>query len=52
MIDFTKCEVNKFKAYGGANGNKIHICYEGKGYMLKYFIPTAEFFEIQPFIFV
>jgi len=22
MIDFTSCEINKFKAYGGANGNK------------------------------
>ena len=28
MIDFTPCEVNKFKAYGGANGNKIHIRYQ------------------------
>ncbi len=36
MIDFTSCEVNKFKAYGGANGNKIHIRYQGKGYMLKF----------------
>lgn len=36
MIDFTPCEVNKFKAYGGANGNKIHIRYQGKGYMLKF----------------
>lgn len=34
-IDFTSCEVNRFKAYGGANGNKIHIRYQGKGYMLK-----------------
>ncbi len=36
MIDFTPCEVNKFKAYGGANGNKIHIRYQRKGYMLKF----------------
>ncbi len=36
MIDFTACEVNKFKAYGGANGNKIHIKYQEKGYMLKF----------------
>lgn len=36
MVDFTPCEVNKFKAYGGANGNKIHIRYQGKGYMLKF----------------
>lgn len=35
-IDFTACEVNKFKAYGGANGNKINILYDGKGYMLKF----------------
>ena len=27
MIDFTQCEVNKFRAYGGANGNKINIRY-------------------------
>ncbi|MBQ9991445.1 MAG: HipA domain-containing protein [Lachnospiraceae bacterium] len=36
MIDFTACEINKFKAYGGANGNKIHINYQGNGYMLKF----------------
>ncbi len=35
-IDFTACEINKFKAYGGANGNKINIIYEGKSYMLKF----------------
>lgn len=35
-IDFTSCEVNRFKAYGGANGNKIHIRYQQKGYMLKF----------------
>ncbi|KJS89896.1 HipA domain-containing protein [Desulfosporosinus sp. BICA1-9] len=36
MIDFTLCEVNKFRAYGGANGNKINIIYEGNSYMLKF----------------
>ena len=36
MIDFTSCEINKFRAYGGANGNKIHIRYQGDGYMLKF----------------
>ncbi len=36
MIDFTLCEVNKFKAYGGANGNKINIIYKGNSYMLKF----------------
>lgn len=34
MIDFTSCEVNKFRAYGGANGNKINILYEDSSYML------------------
>lgn len=36
MIDFTECEVDQLKAYGGANGGKIHICYQGVGYMLKF----------------
>lgn len=36
MIDFTFGEVNKFRAYGGANGNKINIIYEGNSYMLKF----------------
>lgn len=36
MIDFTSCEVNKFRAYGGANGNKINILYNGNSYMLKF----------------
>lgn len=36
MIDFTLCEVNKFRAYGGANGNKINILYDGNSYMLKF----------------
>lgn len=36
MIDFTNCPVNKFKGYGGANGNKINIMYEGTSYMLKF----------------
>ena len=29
MIDFTNCPVNRFRAYGGANGNKINITYQG-----------------------
>ncbi len=36
MIDFTHCEVNKFRAYGGANGNKINVRYGDKSYMLKF----------------
>lgn len=41
MIDFTNCKVNKFRAYGGANGNKINVIYDGDGYMLK-FPPIAK----------
>jgi len=33
MIDFTSCEVNKFRAYGGAYGNKINILYKSSSYM-------------------
>lgn len=36
MIDFTNCPVNRFRAYGGANGNKINIRYDGHSYMLKF----------------
>ena len=36
MIDFTNCPVNRFRAYGGANGNKINIAYQGHSYMLKF----------------
>lgn len=36
MVDFTNCPINKFKAYGGANGNKINITYNGESYMLKF----------------
>lgn len=36
MIDFTNCPVNQFKGYGGANGNKINIIYDGISYMLKF----------------
>jgi len=36
VIDFTNCPVNRFRAYGGANGNKINITYQGHSYMLKF----------------
>ena len=36
MIDFTNCPVNKFKGYGGANGNKINVLCDGTSYMLKF----------------
>lgn len=36
MIDFTNCEVNKYKYYGGRNGGKICIIYNDEEYMLKF----------------
>ena len=36
MIDFTNCEINKFKYYGGKNGGKICIVYNNEDYMLKF----------------
>ena len=36
MIDFTNCEINKFKYYGGKNGGKICIKYLGEDYMVKF----------------
>lgn len=35
-IDFTSCEKNKFKVFGGANGSKIGVLYNGESYMLKF----------------
>lgn len=40
MIDFSPCEIDTFRAYGGGNGNKIGIVYQGKTYMLKF--PSAD----------
>ena len=36
MVDFTNCEINKFKYYGGKNGGKICIVYNKEDYMLKF----------------
>lgn len=36
MIDFTNCEINKFKYYGGKNGGKICVIYNNEDYMLKF----------------
>lgn len=36
MIDFTNCEINKYRYYGGKNGGKICIIYNGEEYMLKF----------------
>ena len=35
MIDFTNCEINKYKYYGGINGGKICIIYNNEEYMLE-----------------
>lgn len=36
MIDFTDCTRLPYKAYNGANGNKIAVVYNGSQYMLKF----------------
>lgn len=36
MIDFSNCEVNKFRYYGGKNGGKICVIYNGEEYMVKF----------------
>ena len=36
MIDFTNCKVDPYKAYSGANGQKICIWYQDERYMLKF----------------
>lgn len=36
MIDFTNCKVDPYKAYSGANGQKICVWYDGARYMLKF----------------
>lgn len=36
MIDFTNCQINKYKYYGGKNGSKICITYNNEDYMLKF----------------
>ena len=36
MINFTDCEINNFKYYGGKNGGKICIRYNDEDYMLKF----------------
>jgi hypothetical protein len=34
--DFTYSEINKYKMYGGKNGSKVCIVYQGEDYMLKF----------------
>lgn len=35
-MDFTNTTIDKFKAYGGANGNKLSIIHNDERYMLKF----------------
>ena len=35
MIDFTSCRINPYRAYGGGNGGKSCILYQGENYMMK-----------------
>lgn len=35
-MNFTNCEVDKFKVFGGANGSKIGIVYNNENYMIKF----------------
>ncbi|QQW82373.1 serine/threonine-protein kinase CtkA [Helicobacter pylori] len=35
-IDFTSCEINPKKGFGGANGNKISLVYNNELYMVKF----------------
>ena len=44
-MDFTNCKINNFKYYGGKNGGKICIIYEGADYMLKFPNPSEELKE-------
>lgn len=36
MIDFTDCQQDIHRVYGGANGSKIGIEYNGHQYLLKF----------------
>ena len=36
LINFNNCEINKYKLYGGRNGQKICIIYNNEDYMLKF----------------
>lgn len=36
MINFTNCEINRFKYYGGKNGGKICVKYHNIDYMIKF----------------
>lgn len=35
-MDFSTCPINRLKMYGGVNGNKIGISFNGETYMLKF----------------
>lgn len=35
-LDFTNSQINRYRMYGGNNGNKISIYFQGESYMLKF----------------
>jgi len=35
-IDFTNCLHNKYRSYGGSNGNKLAVIYNNENYMIKF----------------
>lgn len=42
MIDFNKWEINTFRDYGGANGNKICMMNNKIPYMVKFINPKTD----------
>lgn len=36
IVDFTNCEIDHSRNYGGANGSKLGVIFEGENYMLKF----------------
>lgn len=35
-LDFTNAQINRFRMYGGNNGNKISVIFQNENYMLKF----------------
>ena len=35
-LNFTNSQINRYRMYGGNNGNKISIYFQGESYMLKF----------------
>ena len=41
-IDFSNCEIDRYKGYRGANGKKLSVIYNGERYMLKFSSKSSE----------